>query len=304
MNKIDRTGEVRLNNQGLKTTIIRYGKNDDIDIKFEDGSILFNKQYSNFKRGTYRCPVNRLGLVKLNTHGNEMKIIEYNGSLDITVEFQDDKKYTTKSMYKEFENGMIKNPYGKNIFNTGYFGIGIYSSKNNSRIYNTWKSMLSRCYNKADHRYHTYGGNGVTMFEEWHNFQKFAKWYENNYYQVKEEDMELDKDILYKNNKIYSPSTCVLVPARINKLFINSGNSENKLPRGVTLTKSKKYVVHMHKGHLGTARIGLYSDKYEAFEAYKNAKEEYIKQVANDYKDYIPEKLYLAMINYSIEITD
>ena len=42
----------------------------------------------------------------------------------------------------------------------------------------------------------------------------------------------------------------------------------------------------------------------EAFKSYKTFKEKYIKQVADEYKDKIPKKLYDAMYRYEVEITD
>ena len=61
-----------------------------------------------------------------------------------------------------------------------------------------------------------------SVYEGWHNFQNFAKWYEDNYYEIEEEQMHLDKDILVKGNKVYSPDTCVFVPETINGLFVKS----------------------------------------------------------------------------------
>ena len=42
----------------------------------------------------------------------------------------------------------------------------------------------------------------------------------------------------------------------------------------------------------------------EAFLCYKTEKEKYIKEVADEFKPYIPQKLYEAMYNYKVEITD
>ena len=42
----------------------------------------------------------------------------------------------------------------------------------------------------------------VTVCEEWHNFQNFAKWFYENYYEISGEKMRLDKDILIKGNKM------------------------------------------------------------------------------------------------------
>ena len=54
--KIDRLGETRLGetrmmNCGMKATIIRYGRSDDIDIRFEDEAVVEHKLYMEFKKG-------------------------------------------------------------------------------------------------------------------------------------------------------------------------------------------------------------------------------------------------------------
>lgn len=49
--KIDRLGETRMMNCGMEATIIRYEKNTNIDVRFEDGSVVEHKAYGNFKRG-------------------------------------------------------------------------------------------------------------------------------------------------------------------------------------------------------------------------------------------------------------
>ena len=50
--------------------------------------------------------------------------------------------------------------------------------------------------------------------------------------------------------------------------------------------------------------LGLYITIEQAFSAYKNFKENYIKEVADEYKDRIPQKLYDAMYRYEVEIDD
>ena len=54
---IDRTGEIGYNNQGEKMTIIRCRGCEDIDIEFEDGIIVYNKDYNNFKNGRIKHPI-------------------------------------------------------------------------------------------------------------------------------------------------------------------------------------------------------------------------------------------------------
>lgn len=54
--KIDRTGETRLMNNGLKAKIIHYQDSLHIDIEFENGQIVEDRTYRWFKLGKIRCP--------------------------------------------------------------------------------------------------------------------------------------------------------------------------------------------------------------------------------------------------------
>ena len=154
--------------------------------------------------------------------------------------------------------------------------------------------MLQRCYdNKTQEKYPTY--KGCQVCEEWHNFQNFAKWFEENYYEVEGENIDIDKDILCKGNKIYSPQTCVLSPHKINSLFVNRKNDRGNYPIGVCKGKNK-----IKK----SCYLSRYNTSEEAFQSYKQAKENYIKQVADEYKDKIPEILYKAMYKYKVNIND
>ena len=54
----------------------------------------------------------------------------------------------------------------------------------------------------------------------------------------------------------------------------------------------------------GERRLGYYNTEIEAFDAYKQAKENYLKQLAEKWKDQIDERAYNALMNYQVEITD
>ena len=47
----NRLGETRIMNCGMKATIIRYGNAMDIDVCFEDGTVVEDRDYAQFKRG-------------------------------------------------------------------------------------------------------------------------------------------------------------------------------------------------------------------------------------------------------------
>ena len=167
--------------------------------------------------------------------------------------------------------------------------------------------MLKRCYSDECQKKHpTY--KDCTVCEEWHNYSDFKEWFDNNYYEIEGERMALDKDILVKGNKIYSPNTCVFVPQNINTLFIKSNKTRGKYPIGVYFRKDKnKYQAQcriVYNGKTQQEFLGLYNTIEDAFKVYKQFKENCIKQVADEYKDKIPNNLYKAMYNYKVEITD
>jgi len=164
--------------------------------------------------------------------------------------------------------------------------------------------MLRRCYSK---KYQSTRPTyiGCTVCDEWLNFQNFAKWYDENYYEFENNSkrgMNLDKDILNKNNTIYCPEYCVYVHDRINLLFIKVDATRGDLPVGVK-REGKKYIAYCSRGSEGE-QSGKFSTIEEAFNAYKSFKETYIKQIADEYKNIIPERLYTALYKYEVTIDD
>ena len=51
-------------------------------------------------------------------------------------------------------------------------------------------------------------------------------------------------------------------------------------------------------------KLGTYDSPEDAFAKYKECKEEIIKNIAEQYNGKIPQKVYGAMTNWKIEITD
>lgn len=248
--------------------------------------------------------INRKAEKKYNKYGTLMKIVEYNNACDIWVEFQDEHKEKVHTEYKHFRSGCVKNPYDKTVYDIGYLGKGEYEPKANKRIYNTWNHMLQRCYDPYYiNKQLTY--KDCFVCKEWHNFQNFAKWYEENYYECNNEEMHLDKDILIKGNKIYSPETCIFVPKEVNNLFTKRQNYRGDCVIGVYYNKKENYYIAHCNFNIGKSKhLGSFKTEKEAFLSYKQAKENYIKQVADKYKDIIPTKLYEVMYRYEIEIND
>lgn len=228
-----------------------------------------------------------------------MKIIAARKKSDIDVQFLDKFGYVKKHMtFQKFKRGEIKNPYDKTIYEMGYIGVGEYVSWENGKIdprYSVWQDMCERCYSKSmKDRHPTYYGV-VNVCEEWLNYQNFAKWFDENSYDVVGR-LHLDKDILVKDNKMYAPDRCLLVPQRINMLFLSRGINKYGLPEGIKLTQTKKYSVSYQGKNLGN-----YMSLQEACSAYVRRKEEVIKLVADEYKDIIPSKVYKALYDYKVD---
>lgn len=193
------------------------------------------------------------------------------------------------------------------VYGVGFYGIGHYKAKENGKNlkqYEVWRKMLQRCYDPKYHqKYPTY--IDCEVCEEWHNYQNFAKWFDENYYEIDGEKMCFDKDIIIKGNKIYSPETSVFVPQRINKLFTKRQNYRGKYPVGVTFHKqSNSFRANISNGSGKMITLGNHKTPEDAFESYKVEKEKLIKTIANEYKGIIPDVVYDSLMNYEVEITD
>jgi hypothetical protein len=235
-----------------------------------------------------------------------MTIIKYNGVNDIDVKFEDGA-IIKNTYYSVFKTGQLISPYDKTIFGVGCLGEGKYAptiDEQKTPQYYTWISMMRRCYNlKQQEIQPTY--IGCSVCKEWHNFQNYAKWWDDNYYEIEGLRMEVDKDILSKGNKIYSPETCIFVPNNINALIINCKKVRGDYPIGVNKLDSGKFRARYSDAISGKRiHLGCFNNPEEAFKVYKLHKEIHIKEVADYYKEHIPEKLYKALYNWKIEITD
>ena len=265
--------------------------------------------------------IDRTGETNVSNEGCLMKIVEYNNILDIIIEFQDEHKYRVHTQYGHFKNGQCKNPFFASTYGHGYLGVDkngnvpkTYESKDGKTVntweYHKWQSMLRRCFdNKYKERNPTY--KDVTCCNRWLCFANFLEDLEILKQEYNWDDdikLNLDKDILNKNNKIYGLENCVLVPQRINLLFIKKDTNRGEYPIGVCYNKqSKKYQAFCN---INGKKIGLgyYSTPLEAFNVYKIAKEQEIKRVAEECvsKGYITQesRLYNSMMGYQVKIDD
>jgi hypothetical protein len=248
----------------------------------------------------------RTGECKEDKYGTIMKIIEYHNAHNILIEFQDENKAVVETSYCHFDRNEVRNPYQKYAYGVGYIG-SLYDKKINGKdiSYTNWFEMLRRCYS-VESKFVNSAYNECTCCEDWLCYSKFKEWFSKNYYSCNGDRMEVDKDILVKNNKNYSPETCLIVPHKINSLFLKSTKSRGVYPIGVcysSYSKKNPFVACM-KINGKRKHLGRFSSPEIAFQKYKMEKELHIKKVANDYKDIIPKIVYDAMCKYEISIDD
>lgn len=128
--------------------------------------------------------------------------------------------------------------------------------------YRAWCNMLTRCYSsKCKEKYPTY--EDVVCCTEWLTFTTFAKWFKDNY----KFGYHLDKDLLLKDNKVYSPTTCVFAPKEVNAFMTLSSASRGKLPLGVSVEHLNKFRASIKSKYICTTNT-----KEEAHKAWQKAK--------------------------------
>lgn len=243
---------------------------------------------------------NRKGESVTTFQGYKAEIIEYVNASNMSV-LIDDKYILHKIRYCRFKEGIVINPYHKSVANTGFTGIGKYKTMDGGNkqlaVYKLWAGMINRCYSEVLNKQKpTY--KDVTVHPDWHNFQNFAKWFEENYI----EGFHLDKDILCKDCKEYSADNCCFVPREINNLFTLRNNKRGDYPIGVHKNKYSYYTSITINNKC--VNLGSFKKVEDAFQAYKQEKEKQIKILAEKWKSKIKVEVYEALINYEVKITD
>lgn len=223
------------------------------------------------------------------------EVIVYNGIYDIHVRFPDGTVVKTGAI--QIGKGQIKNPNHPRLYGRGYIGEGEYSSGTTGKLtkeYNTWSAMFTRCYG-AGSELTTYAACEVV--EEWYNFQVFAKWV-NQQPGFGLKGWCLDKDLLIKGNKVYSPDTCCFIPQQLNNIFRGkrSGKSDPSLPRGVLQRHARFQATSSFNGK--SEPLGTHDTKEAAFDAVKAYVENKVKYLAELHKNILPLKVYEVLLDF------
>ena len=240
-----------------------------------------------------------------NKQGLNYKIVHYNNYYDIIVMF--DSGYIKSTTMKEVKRNAIKDKLSPSVYGVGIVGIR-YNTKvdgEHTIEYGTWKNMLGRCYSeKCRHKLQSY--DDCTVSENFKKYSYFYEWVNKQVGFKSVDDMgnifQLDKDLLSKSNKIYSENTCVFLPLEINSALAIKDSKHKNFHVGVRKNRNKCEAICRINSK--STYLGLFDTEIEAFNAYKQAKENYLKQLAEKWKDQIDERAYNALMSYQVEITD
>ena len=234
----------------------------------------------------------------------DFKILKYNDARNVEIQFVSTGFETTVQL-GDIRNGKVKDPYTPSVFGVGIVGTKYPSSKSGvqTKEYKLWQSMLERCYSDSFKKQRpTYIGCEVS-----NNFKSYEYFYEWCHKQVgfNNKGWHLDKDLLVKGNRVYSEDSCVFIPKNINLLLVKSEASRGKHLIGVSWCKRDKvFRAQVGKNKGMQEHLGVFNTELEAFNAYKTAKESFVKEQANEWKSQIDERAYEALMNYQVEITD
>ena len=226
-------------------------------------------------------------------------VVEYINSQNVVIKFNDNYQYTYSVRLAHLLRGAVKNPYRPSLLGIGYLGVnsdGLPQLDNINNEYSTWDGMIRRCYDpKYQEKYPSYKGCVVT--KEWHNYRVFQEWINSNKYCGL--GYCLDKDVLKKGNKVYSPETCVLIPHDLNTLLLTP-EKKSAYPTGVVFNKnSEKFVARV--GINGKNRhIGVFDCPEKAHKAYVIAKECHVKEKALEWKELVDIRVYDALMSWTV----
>ena len=183
----------------------------------------------------------------------------------------------------------------------------VFSNNKSIPEYRLWHDMLRRCYSGKKQKHsptytEIFVEDYLLYFTNFYNFIRNLKGF--NQSDEKGKLFEMDKDLLIKGNKTYSRSSICFLPSSVNKFLTKNNRTRGKYPIGVSYHKSAcKYVAYINlEGKL--KHLGCFNDQHKAFHAYKLAKEDAAKSLAEKYKDQIDQKAFDALLNFVVEETD
>lgn len=167
-----------------------------------------------------------IGMTYSSNNYGDFKVIDMDTSGDrkkYLIQFLD-TGYTKYSASGEILSGEVKDNFKRTVCGVGYRGnyesVKNYTENEISKLYNIWRSMITRCYGSVERE--SYQGRDIFVDKSWHSFENFLREirYIPQFFLAKEVGFvgyELDKD--YYSSNCYSKDTCVFITTYENKLY-------------------------------------------------------------------------------------
>ena len=208
-----------------------------------------------------------VGKVFKSLNSGDFKVLKYNNGGNVEIEFLK-TGYEMVTRLGCIKSGSVKDRYLPSVYSVGIIGAKYPSRVNGvlTREYKLWMDMLRRCYSDG---------------------------------------FEIDKDLLIKGNKVYSENICIFIPPEINLVLVKRTISRGEHLIGVYWNKKDKVFVAQVSRNKGKPKyLGAFTTEIEAFNAYKQTKENYIKELANKWEGKVDPRAYEALMNYTVDIDD
>ena len=184
------------------------------------------------------------------------------------------------------------------VYGVGYLGIGDYKarkeSKGMTKEYVMWTNMLSRCYGQPyrDNPSNPSRYAECTVCEEWHNFQNFAKWC-NDQPNFGKPRYSLDKDMTEFGNTVYCPDKCHIIAPKVNSCIkMLEWKKDTHLPKGV-YKNGAQYQIRVN------GKSTYYPTVELAKQEYRTRMKEYLGQLAEQFKHELTEPIYNNLLNWA-----
>lgn len=169
--------------------------------------------------------------------------------------------------------------------------------------YKRWSHMVTRV-TKESYQSKMPSYRLCSMSDEWSNYDIFYE----DFIKIPfhwEKSYQFDKDILVKGNKIYERGKCAMIPSQLNSLIYKPKAYNRDLPHGVTRCphNSEIFIATIYR-HGKNYTVCRSKDLLEVFNAYKLAKEDYIKEVTKQYEGLVCDSVYNSLMNWVVEFDD
>lgn len=206
------------------------------------------------------------------------------------------ESFRSRMIGTSFYTGKVKSQY-KLVYGVGVRDDHISSDRKITKTGRLWHGILGRCFgeNNKD-KFKTYIDCSVS--EDWLVYSNFKRDIESMV-GYGEEGWHLDKDILFKGNRLYSRETCCFVPQHINARFKRSSKNNTGLPSGVQIRnsgKTVKYISTCNDIDCNKVYLGRFETIDEARIAYVHAQHNVILEMVDLYEDKLDSRVIVALV--------